>query len=141
MSAEANKELLRGYVAEVWGQGNLDALETFLAPEFRRHLSPLHEPLGRETQIERLAGFRAAFPDITITVEDVVAEDDRVAFRSVMRGTHSGEFAGIPATGKRVTVALLDVIRVENGKFAEQWGGPDVFDMLRQLGATYSPPA
>jgi predicted ester cyclase len=94
--------------------------------------------LNREGQIERIGGFREAFPDVMLVVEEVTAEDDRVAFRSTMRGTHLGEFAGIQPTGYEVTVGLLDAIRIEDGQFAEQWGGPDVFDMLRQLGASYS---
>ena len=66
------------------------------------------------------------------------AEGDRIAFRSTMRGTHRGEFLGIPPTGIQVTVGLLDVIRIENGKFVEQWGGPDLLDLVQQLGAEIS---
>lgn len=73
-----------------------------------------------------------------LTVEEVTAENDRVAFRSVIRGTHLGEFAGISPTGKQVVVGLLDVIRIENGRVVEQWGGPDLFDLFRQLGATFT---
>lgn len=138
MSVAANKRLLARYVAEVWEEGNVDAIGDFLSPGFQRHISPLLPPLDREGQIERVGGFREAFPDVMLVVEEVTAEDDRVVFRSTMRGTHLGEFAGIQPTGQRVTVGLLDVIRIEDGQFAEQWGGPDVFDMLRQLGASYS---
>jgi predicted ester cyclase len=94
--------------------------------------------LDVDSQIERLVGFREAFPDVTIAVEDLIVEADRVAFRSTMRGTHLGEFAGIQPTGRQVTVALMDLIRIEDGRFAEQWGGPDLFDLLRQLGVSYA---
>ena len=111
-------------------------MEEFAAATFQRHTSPNAEPLDRNAQIERLKGFRAAFPDITIEVEDVVESGDLIAFRSTMRGTHLGEFLGIPASGRQVTVGLLDLVRVADGEFIEQWGGPDMLDLLRQLGAT-----
>lgn len=133
MSAEANKQLLASYVREVWDNGDLDALERFLSPGFKRHVSPTLPPLDRDGQIERLGGFRSAFPDITLTVEDVVAGDDRVAFRSTIRGTHRGTLAGRTATGKQITVGLVDIVRIEHGLFAEQWGGPDMSDLFRQL--------
>lgn len=137
MSAEDNKRLLHRYVSEVWENANLEALHDFLADDYRRHVSPRLPPLDKEAQIERLAGFRAAFPDIALQVEDVMGEDDRIAFRSTITGTHDGELAGLQPTGRRVTVGLVDVIRVESGRFAEQWGGPDMADMFRQLGAVY----
>ena len=136
MSAETNKDLLARYVNEVWDGANLAALEEFLTPDFKRHVSPTKPPLDRNGQIERLEGFRAAFPDISLTVEEVIAEGDRIAFRSTIRGTHRGEFAGIAPTGREVTVGLVDVIRVEDSRFAEQWGGPDMADLMLQLGAT-----
>jgi len=136
MPERANKDLLARYISEVWDEANLSALPDFLGASFKRHVSPLLPPIDLSGQIERLAGFRAAFPDVTVTVEEVIAEGDRVAFRSTMRGTHLGEFAGIAPTGKEVTVGLVDVVRIEDGAFVEQWGGPDLFDMLRQLGAT-----
>ena len=133
-----NSELLADYVRDVGEEGDLAALERYLSPSFQRHRSPVLPPLDRTEQIDRLRGIRAAFPDVTIVVQDVVAEADRVAFRSVLRGTHTGEFMGISPTGVAVTVGLLDLLRIKDGKFAEQWGGPDMHDMLGQLGATYS---
>lgn len=77
----------------------------------------------------------AAFPDVTVTLQDAVGEGDRVAFRSVLQGSHLGEFLGIPPTGSQVTVTLVDVLRIEDGRIAERWGGPDLYELLRQLGA------
>jgi hypothetical protein len=85
-----------------------------------------------------LAGLRAAFPDITITLEEIFAEGDRVAFRSTIRGTHLNTFQGIAPTGRSVTVSLLDIVRVEDYKIVEHWGGPDFLDWLQQLGAIFS---
>jgi steroid delta-isomerase-like uncharacterized protein len=139
MTARENKALLRRYIEEVWHKSNTAALDDFLAPNYRRHVSATTPPLTLDGQKQRLAGFRTAFPDIELTLEDVLAEDDRVAFRSTIRGTHEAEFQGIAPTGSRVTVALLDVVRIEDGRIVEQWGGPDMLDLLRQLGATVSP--
>jgi steroid delta-isomerase-like uncharacterized protein len=122
VSAKENKALLRRYMKEVWEEQNPAAVDDFLAPNDRRHRSATTEPLTRDGQKRLLVQFRAVFPDIQITVEEVIAEDDRIAFRSTMRGTHRGEFLGIPPTGKQVTVGLVDVIHIESGKFAEQWG-------------------
>ena len=138
MSADADKALLRRYryIEDVWHRANVAALDDYLAADYRRHVSPTAPPLSLDGQKQRLAGFRAASPDIQLTLEDVLVEDDRVVFRSTMRGTHKGEFQGIPPTGARVTVALFDTIRIQDGRIVEQWGGPDVLDLLRQLGAT-----
>lgn len=137
MSIEANKELLAGYVREIWERGDITALYDYLSDDFKRHISPTLPPLDRDGQVERLTGFRNAFPDITLTVEEVTAEDDRLAFRATIQGTHRGEFAGLAPTGRQFQVGLVDVIRVEDGRFAEQWGGPDTADLLRQLGAAH----
>ncbi len=94
--------------------------------------------MTREGQKQRLTGFRAAFPDVALTLQDVVAEGDRLAFRSTIRGTHQGAFQGIAPTGVHVAVGLLDLVRIEAGQIVEQRGGPDLLDLLRQLGATVS---
>jgi predicted ester cyclase len=133
VSAGENKNLLMHYIEAVWEQRNPQAARGFLAPDYQRHVSPTSEPLTRDEQVQRLVGFRAAFPDIQITVEEVLAEGSWISFRSRMRGTHLGDFFGRPPTGKRVEVILLDMIRVEDGQFIEHWGGPDLFDLLRQL--------
>jgi predicted ester cyclase len=138
MSANANKTLLRRYIREVWEKQNPSAVRDFLASDYRRHTSPDAAALTLDDQVQRLVGFRSAFPDIQIVVEEVIAEGDHVAFRSTMRGTHEGELMGIAPTGKQVTVGLVDVIRVKDGKFVEQWGGPDLFDLLRQLGVAFT---
>jgi predicted ester cyclase len=132
--------LLRRYISEVWDKADPTRVDEFLAPNYRRHLTPSTEPLTLAGQTKLLAGFRAAFPDVRLTLEDVVVQGDRVAFRSTMRGTHQGTFQGIAPTGKQVEVSLLDLIRIENGRFAEQWGGPNVLDLLQQLGAEVQVP-
>jgi steroid delta-isomerase-like uncharacterized protein len=140
MSMEDNRALLRNYVDEVWTRGNVAALDDFLHADYQRHLTATSVPLTLEGQKHLLAGFREAFPDARLTIEDMLAEGDRVAFRSTMRGTHLGTFQGISPTGTAVTASLLDIIRIQDGRFIEQWGGPNLLDLLQQLGAVVSTP-
>lgn len=133
MTSETNKAVVRRYLDEVWGRGNFDAIREFLSPAYLRHTSPTAAPLDRDGQIARLYGMRAAFPDLEIEVQRIVAEGDLVAIQGSMRGTHHAEFAGISPTHRAVHVGLADVIRLEGGLFAEHWGGPDMADLARQL--------
>ena len=129
------RRLLDHYVARVWQARDPDAVDDLLTPGFRRHTGFGSEPLSREGQKELLQSFQSAFPDAELTIKDGVVDGDRMAFRSTLRGTHRGAFRGVAPTGRRVTVRLLDLVRVEDGRFAEQWGGPDLLDLLLQLGA------
>jgi steroid delta-isomerase-like uncharacterized protein len=141
MTAEENKALVQRYIEEVWNRRNLGFIDEVLAPGYRRHLGPGSPPIDLQAQKKRLAGIMEAFPDIQLTVEDLFAEDDRVAFRVTFRGTHRGVFQGIAPTGKPILVSGLDIIRLEDGKFAEHWGGPDLLSWLQQVGAVVTPPA
>ncbi len=138
MASEEPTSVVRRYIEEVWHKSNLAAVDEFLAPSYRRYVSPVATTLTRKGQKERLAAFRAAFPDSHLTIEDMLAEGDRVAFRSTIRATHRAEYLGIPATGRSVTISLIDVVRIEHGQIVEHWGGPDFFDLLRQLSASIS---
>ena len=91
MTKRANEELLRRYISEVWEANDPNALPRFLHADYRRHASA-NATIDLAGQVQRLAAFRAAFPDVTRIVEDMIPGDDRVAFRSTMRGTHRGEF-------------------------------------------------
>ena len=133
MPAETNKALVRRYVDEAWHEGR--PASAFFAPHYRRYLAPGSAPLTGAEQQERITAFRAAFPDLRFTLEEVVAEGDRVVFRATVRGTHRGTFRGVPPTGRAVAFTVLDVVRVEGGAFVEHWGGPDLHDLLQQLGA------
>ncbi len=138
MSTEENKALARRYIEQVLNEGNLNVLDELASPNYRRYLSPTAAPLTREVQKQRLAGLRAAFPDIHLTIEDMIAEGDRIAIRMTLRGTHRGTLLGIAPTGKPVMASAFDVIRIEDGKFVEHWGGPDMLNVLQQLGAVIS---
>jgi hypothetical protein len=135
---DSNQALFRRYITEVWDQGNLNALDSFLSPNYQCHVSALAPPLSRDDQKQLVTSFRAAFPDIELTVDDVLSDGDRIAFRSTIRGTHLGPFRGFSPTGRRVTVGLVDIIRIQDEQFVEQWGGPDLLDLLRQITPQHS---
>lgn len=136
--AEANKALVRRYY-ETINSGNLSALDQILAPDYKRYLTATGTSLDAAAQKKRLAGMRSVvFPDLQITVDNVIVEGDYIAVSMTVRGTQKGPFSGIPPTGKSVVVSAFEVIRIQNGKFVEHWGGTDNLDLLQQLGAVIS---
>jgi predicted ester cyclase len=135
---EANMALARRYVDEVVSGGNFAVLDELAAPNYKRHLTATTEPIGLEAQKKRLGGMRAALPDLDLTIEDMFAVGDRVAYRATGRGTHQGALLGLAPTGKKVAVTEVGIMRFENGKIVEQWGGADTFDLLQQLGGVVS---
>jgi len=136
MPAEQNKALVRRLHAQLRNGWTPAVMEEFFSPGYRRYLNPRAVPLPPEDQRQRATRLRNAFPDAEATLEDVVAEGDRVAYRLTIRGTHRGEFLGVPPTGKQVAVSFFAIVRIENGTLAEEWGGLDVFDLLQQLTPT-----
>jgi steroid delta-isomerase-like uncharacterized protein len=124
--SEENKAIARR-VYEIISTGDFDRAEEIVDPDAPDNKCPpgMERPRLIDTFKETFSEARAAFPDAQVTVEDVMAEGDRVAARVVMRGTHRGEFQGIAPTGKRVEVRAIDIFRVENGKIVEHWGHAD----------------
>ncbi len=135
MSTEANKAIVRRFVEEVQNGGDLAALDALAAPGYVNHSAPPGVPPDREGLKQLTAMFRQAFPDGRMTIEDMVAEGERVATRKTFRGTHRGELMGIPPTGKAVAIGLIDIVRVADGKVVESWSVADDLGLLRQLGA------
>src|SRR6266511_3643039 len=111
MSAEDHKALVRDYIEEVWNQGNLSRADELFAADYRRYTATTAAALSRDAQKQRIAGLRAAFPDVHLTIEDLLVEGDRVALRLTIRGTHQGVFQGIAPSGKQIVVAALDLVR------------------------------
>ena len=93
MSTEENESLVRRYVEQILNRGNMAVADELLAADYRRHISPTTAPLSVDVQKQRLAGIRTAFPDWHLTVEDMIADGDRVAFRATIRGTHKGHIS------------------------------------------------
>ena len=139
MSAADNVALEERYLREVWDARNPEAEANFAAPNYRRYITPT-EVIDLAGQIEREKRFFVAFPDGSIEAHDVVADDDFVVIRATGRGTNLGEWSGYTPSGKTMEVAIVSMKRIEDGKFVEQWGGPDRLEMARQLGITLTRP-
>ena len=141
MRTEENKAILRRYFDEAWNKGRLDVLDEIVAPNYVNHDPAVPGlPAGPAGLKPILAGFRAGFPDLLFTIEDLLAEGDRVVTRWTMRGTHLGEFAGLPPTGRAVVTGGIQIERVSNGQIVEHWRKSDDLGLMQQLGAIASPP-
>ena len=135
MSIEQNKALARQMVEVIFNQGNVSRVEEFLSPDFvEREELPPGMPQGREG-VKQLTGMiRNAFPDFKATIEDMIAEGDKVACRWSATATHKGEFMGMPPTNKQVTITGLHIDRIAGGKIAETWNYSDMMGVMQQLG-------
>lgn len=139
---EANKSIARRLVEEVWNKGNLKIADELLAADLRdwdaARLS--YDPSdpeagqGLEGFKELVKMFRNAFPDVYLTIDDMIAERDRVVVRWTARGTHRGDLKGIAPTGRRITVTGIDIHRIKRGKIAVTGGNWDTAGMMQQLG-------
>jgi predicted ester cyclase len=136
MSAEQNQAAMRRVITEAFNKGNYSVLRDYFDPDFVEHQFGLHATIeGMQADIQFL---RAAFPDFTVTIEDMVAQGEQVWVRMTARGTNRGGFMG-PPNGKSFKIAVFDVCRFKDGKIVEHWGSPDRFAMLAQLGLLPQP--
>jgi steroid delta-isomerase-like uncharacterized protein len=130
---DGNEALVRESF-EAFNAGDTGRLLAVVAPDLVMHLAELPEPMrGRETWQQGFELIKRAFPDLEAQIDDVVAADDRVAVRVSFRGTHSGEFQGIPATGRRIHYVSHEFYRVEDGLIVEEWICSDMATLFRQL--------
>ncbi len=132
--AADNKTFVRNTTEEIWRTGDAKLIDEHMAPGYVLHKPPTGFQPTRDGLKAILQAMRGAFPDLRMTVEDVIAEGDKVVQRRVYQGTHKGELFGIPATGKSVNVSQITVSRVADGKFVEEWAETDFLGMLQQLG-------
>ena len=128
------KEMAQRWYSEVMSEGKTEVIDELCAPDFLDH-----DPLpGTTADLAGLKDFvaqiRAAFPDMQVTADDLIVEGDRLAVRSTLRGTHEGDFMGIPGSGKKVEVSNYDFVRFENDQAAEHWGVIDSAALMEQLG-------
>ena len=134
MSTETNKELVRKSV-EALNRGDVEGYLDCTADDHIHHGVGDLKPGDKAAAEQFLRGASTALPDEQITIEDLFAEGDTVVKRYSVRGTHSGEFAGVPGTGKKVTLHGVTIYRIKNGKFAEAWWFLDIPAFLKQVGA------
>ena len=132
MSVDENKALVRRFITDAWNHGNVEAVDELLAPDFQERLPSA--TYDREGVKAFLRWFRAAFPDFRVSIDDLFAEGDRVAWRWTFRGTHQGPFLERPPTGKQVTCTGIHIFRITDGRIVEQWREVDIPHLLEQLG-------
>jgi len=140
MSTEQNTALVRQMVDELFNRGNMSRADEFMAPDFvEREELPPGIPRDREGVKQLTAMLHSAFPDFKATIDDMVAEGDKVVIRQTWSGTQKGEFMGVPPTGKSVSFGVIDIIRLSGGKIVEHWGQMDSMGLMMQLGAIPAP--
>ena len=140
MGIEENKEIVRRFIE---AGNNIRGDTSKISAMVAEYLAPAHvhhtPAMGVETRLEETVAFYnmlfAAFPDIFYTIDDIIAEGDRVVIQTTSTMTHKGAFQGIPGTGKRITTKSVDVFRVVNGKIVDEWSYPDLLGLMQQLGA------
>lgn len=136
MSTDSNKAAIRRWVEEGWNKGNLAVVDEIYASDVVHH-DP-HSPIpltSSEALKEYVSIFRTAFSDLRMTIEDLVAEGDKVLWHANFHGTHSGPLGPIPATGKSATAAGMILFRFANEKVAEVWVNVDILGLMQQIGA------
>lgn len=137
MILEENKAVARRAIEEVWSKGNLAVAQEVYSPTFvsHQHSHPnVTDVRGVSTFVEFVREFRKAFPDFHDTIDDQVAEGDKVVTRFTSTGTHQGILMGLQATNKPATWMGIVIDRIEEGKIAEEWVSWDLFGMMQQLG-------
>lgn len=135
---ERNKALFGRIIEEGFSRGNLAALDDLVAPDMAEHQRGLRP--GLEGLKGTIAYLRAVYQDLTLTVEDITADGDKVWARLTACGTQRGPFMGLPPTGRRIEIDIIDICRFAGGRMVEHWGVPDRFSMLEQLGLLPRPP-
>jgi steroid delta-isomerase-like uncharacterized protein len=133
--SEHNKAIVRRLFTELWNNGNLSVADEVFAPNYA-HYDPSTPDFGRgpDSEKKRAALYRAAFPDLHLTIEDVIAEGETVMTRWSCRGSHKGDLNGIAPTGKHITISGVTVARVSNGKIVEGYVNWDALGLMQQLG-------
>jgi len=132
MSTATNKAIVHRYHEQVWNEHQRELLAEFIAENVVHHGVPAAPGLqGMKEGFDRILN---AFPDIQLTIDDAIAEDDQVVTRWTSRGTHRGELLGIPATGKEVTQSGASIFRLANARIVELWFYPDNMSLMQQLG-------
>jgi steroid delta-isomerase-like uncharacterized protein len=120
-------------IEEVWNRGNFEVVDEIIASDFAGH-SSMGDTHGSEEARQFWMSLHAAFPDIHFSIEDQIAEGDKVVTRWSSDATHTGEFRGMPATGKHGHITGITIMRVVDGKVVEGWTNLDELGLLQQLG-------
>jgi predicted ester cyclase len=135
VTAESAAELVRRLHTELLSARDPDVVDEFFAPGFVSHNNPPGFPPGAEGVKRFFTMFRDAFPDVSVEIDEIVAEGERVAVATTFSGTHEGELMGLAPTGRRVSVTGIDIVRVSGGQIVEHRGLTDIVGLMRQLTA------
>ena len=135
MSVEENKDLVHR-LFEAWTTGNMDLIDELLIPDYFDNDALPSQTQGLEGYKQIGAYLLSVFPDMKMTIDDLIAEGDKVVVRSTFSGTHKGEFMGITPTGKKITTTAINIYRIADGKLIEEWSGrrrssPDLVELLK----------
>ena len=138
MSTETNKAIVTSFIERVYNQGDINFINEIVSPDFVRHGigGTMHGP---QIIKDRVTATRSAFPDFHITIEDQIAEGDKVVTRQTHNGTHQGEFMGVPPTGEKMETTETSILRIADGKIQETWVSVDMLTLLQQIGAVKLP--
>ncbi len=137
--SEENKAILGRFIEEVINQKKLEVFDELVSPDAVPHNVPPGTPADFQAWKSMVTMVLGAFPDLKATVEELVAEGDKVVIRANLQGTHKGELMGIPATGKPVSFVATMIDRVSRGKIAEHWEEADMMGIMQQIGVIPSP--
>ena len=135
MSKQENVNTQKQF-GEAINSGNLEKFKELMAPNVLDHDPAPDQGPGPEGFISFFETFRAAFPDLKVEVEQMVADEDNVSIAYTVTGTHKGDFMGVPATNKAISARGVQIARFENGKIVERWGSSDELGILKQIGAS-----
>jgi len=138
MSREENKAIVRRFFEEGPSKGNLITADKLLSPDFTMH-TPLPASPGIKGIHEVITTCRAAFEHLNVTIEDMIAEGDNVAARFIAHGIHKGDFMGLQATGKPITMTGIEIFRIKDGRIVELWGEANLLGLMQQLGILSEP--
>lgn len=130
--AEANIATFRRAIEEGWSKGDADVINELFAPDFVEHQAGIGP--GRAGATAAAQSLHRSFPDLRLTIEDVIATGDMVWARLRATGTHAGPFMGAPATGRRIDITVIDIVRVVDGRLVEHWGVADRLSVAQQIG-------
>jgi steroid delta-isomerase-like uncharacterized protein len=132
---DRNKAIYQRYIQQVFNEGRVDLLDELLAPSYVYHEAPPGTLPGADGIKQVVSMFRTAFPDLEITIDDQIAEGDKVCSRATTCGTHQGAIFGISATGKVVTMTGMTIVRIVDGQITDSWVKNDVMGLMNQLSA------
>jgi steroid delta-isomerase-like uncharacterized protein len=138
MAAEESKVVVRRFIEEIFVKGNVDAVDKLATADFTPHSWPSVGP-GADNLKQAIKRVSAGLSGVSMKIDDMISEDDKVAVRLTAHATHQGDFMGLPATGKEYTISETHIFHMRDGKVAEHWRDADMLGLMRQLGALPEP--